>query len=92
MGRGRRIQISLSNDEPWLRESKLIDVARLRAARIYNLQGEARIPAFVSSDGLIACRFLKAMQAIVEPAEPRRVCRRLICFSYAAMSDVSRAA
>jgi len=25
-------------------------------------------------------------------AEPRRVCRRLICLSYAAMSDLSRAA
>ncbi len=26
------------------------------------------------------------------PREPRRVCRRLVCLSYAAMSDLSRAA
>ena len=71
MNRLTPLEISLSNDEPWLRESKLIDDARLRAARIYNLQGEAPIPAFVSSDGLIACRFLNAMQAIVEPAQLR---------------------
>jgi hypothetical protein len=34
-----------------------------------------------------------AVQKMVNAqTEPRRVCRRLICLSYAAMSDLSRAA
>ena len=35
---------------------------------------------------------IKEQEAGMPTAEPRRVCRRLICLSYAAMSDLSRAA
>ena len=34
----------------------------------------------------------RSQMLVCKPIEPRRVCRRLICLSYAAISDLSRAA
>ena len=65
------LQITLSNETPGGEVQTLIADADKRAEIISGLRGEDRIPGFVSSQGLIAWRFLQSVRSHVGPREQR---------------------
>ena len=59
MRRLEPLQITLSDDTPAAQALKLIQNAKSLAEEMQGLQGEDRIPSLVTSNGLIAWRFLR---------------------------------
>lgn len=66
-----QLPVCLSDDMPSFRETALIDAAAALAAQMQSLTGDDRIPALVTSSGLVAWRFLNAAAALCETDKPR---------------------
>ena len=71
MRRLEPLQITLSDDTPAAQALKLIQNAKSLAEEMQGLQGEDRIPSLVTSNGLIAWRFLQSAAAYIPTDAPR---------------------
>ncbi|MEN8660788.1 class I SAM-dependent methyltransferase [Marivita sp.] len=73
MRRLEPLHIVLSENKPPQKHARLIQYATLTSDRIQSLKGSERIPSLVTSNGLIAWRFLQAVESHVR-SKPTRFC------------------
>lgn len=71
MRRLEPLQITLSDDTPAAQALTLIQNAKSLAEEMQGLPGEDRIPSLVTSNGLIAWRFLQSAAAYTQTDAPR---------------------
>lgn len=71
MSRLEPLQITFSDDTPAAQALTLIQNAKRLAEEMQGLQGEDRIPGLVTSNGLIAWRFLQSAAAHIQTDAPR---------------------